>query len=95
MSERNPELLIADIKEAMEKAERYVDNLSFDEFLADEKTIDAVVRNFEIIGEAASRLPVSFKHDQSIDTLEGPDRFSQCIDPRILWCGFEIGLANY
>lgn len=40
--------------------------MSFDEFLSDPKTIDAVIRNFEIIGEAANRLPESFK-DQHTD----------------------------
>ena len=38
-----------------------VHDLSYDDFIADNKTIDAVVRNFEIIGEAASRLPDEFK----------------------------------
>jgi uncharacterized protein with HEPN domain len=35
--------------------------MTFDEFLADPKTIDAVIRNFEINGEAANRLPELFK----------------------------------
>jgi uncharacterized protein with HEPN domain len=35
--------------------------MSFEEFLKDSKTIDAVIRNFEIIGEAANRLPEAFK----------------------------------
>lgn len=35
--------------------------MSFDDFTADDKTIDAVVRNFEIIGEAANRVPEDFK----------------------------------
>ena len=35
--------------------------ISFEEFVEDSKTIDAVVRNFEIIGEAANRLPEEFK----------------------------------
>jgi uncharacterized protein with HEPN domain len=35
--------------------------MTFDEFLCDGKTIDAVIRNFEIIGEAANRLPEEFK----------------------------------
>src|SRR6185369_3835384 len=39
----------------------YTHGLSFDEFMADEKTIDAVIRNFEIIGEAANRLPDEIK----------------------------------
>ena len=30
-------------------------------FIADDKTVDAVVRNFEIIGEAANRVPDDFK----------------------------------
>ena len=35
--------------------------MSFDAFSKDRKTIDAVVRNLEIIGEAANRLPEDFK----------------------------------
>ena len=37
--------------------------MSFDDFIHDDKTIDAVVRNFEIIGEAANRIPEDFKSD--------------------------------
>jgi uncharacterized protein with HEPN domain len=35
--------------------------MTFEEFAKDSKTIDAVIRNFEIIGEAANRLPEDFK----------------------------------
>ena len=35
----------------------YTNGLSYEQFLADSKTVDAVIRNFEIIGEAANRLP--------------------------------------
>jgi uncharacterized protein with HEPN domain len=38
---------------AAERIERYVAGLSFEAFCDDEKTIDAVIRNFEILGEAA------------------------------------------
>ncbi len=42
--------------------------MSFEEFLKDSKTIDAVIRNFEIIGEAANRLPDELKEEYpSID----------------------------
>jgi uncharacterized protein with HEPN domain len=34
----------------------YTDGMSFEDFLADERTLDAVVRNLEIIGEAAKYL---------------------------------------
>lgn len=70
MSRRAAELLLDDIWEALEKIERYTTGLSLDGFIADEKTTDAVVRNLEIIGEAASRLPDEFKR-QCID-IEWP-----------------------
>ena len=35
--------------------------MTFDDFISDNKTIDAVMRNFEIIGEAANRIPEDFK----------------------------------
>lgn len=35
--------------------------MSFENFIADDKTIDAVVRNFEIIGEAANRVSEDFR----------------------------------
>ncbi len=61
MSKRDPNLLIEDIIESAEKILTYTSGLSFDQFTSDNKTIDAVVRNFEIIGEAANRLPNEFK----------------------------------
>ena len=41
------------IVEAIERIHRYVEDISEVGFLEDEKTQDAVVRNFEIIGEAS------------------------------------------
>jgi uncharacterized protein with HEPN domain len=61
MSKRQPSLLLEDIIDSGHKILTYTANLSFEEFIADSKTIDAVVRNFEIIGEAANRLPEEFK----------------------------------
>jgi len=61
MSRRNPELLLADILEAIGKIEGYIADLNREAFANDEKTVDAVVRNLEVIGEAANRLPDDFK----------------------------------
>ena len=61
MSNRSSTLLVQDILESAEKIKRYTDGLSFEEFTLDEKTTDAVARNFEIIGEATNRLPLEFK----------------------------------
>jgi len=65
MSKRNAKLLIEDILESCYKIMDYTRDISFEEFVADSKTIDAVVRNFEIIGEAANRLPEEFKDSYS------------------------------
>jgi len=68
MSKRNPELLVEDILDSCHKIMDYTKDISFEEFVSDSKTIDAVVRNFEIIGEAANRLPEEFKDlHQNID----------------------------
>ena len=61
MSNRTPILLIEDIIDSGNKILDYTNNLSFDDFINDSKTIDAVIRNFEIIGEAANRLPDNYK----------------------------------
>ena len=61
MFKRETALLLEDILEAGNKILSYTAAMSFDDFIADNKTIDAVVRNFEIIGEAANRVPEDFK----------------------------------
>ncbi|MBT8366388.1 MAG: DUF86 domain-containing protein [Deltaproteobacteria bacterium] len=65
MSKRPLELLIEDIWESIEKIERYTEGMTQDNFVSDEKTTDAVVRNLEIIGEAAGRLPEDFTDQHS------------------------------
>jgi uncharacterized protein with HEPN domain len=62
MSDREILLLLEDINEAAGKILSYTKGMTFDNFLQDNKTIDAVVRNFEIIGEAANRVPDDFKY---------------------------------
>ena len=57
MSKRNWRLFIEDILESMGLIENYVEGMEFDDFRYDRKTIDAMVRNYEIIGEAARNTP--------------------------------------
>lgn len=66
MSKRIPQLLISDILESCDKILQYTQSMSFEDFLRGAKTIDAVIRNFEIIGEAANRLPEDFKDQYSL-----------------------------
>lgn len=55
--DREFEDYLQDILDAMEKAQRFVENLSYEEFTGDDKTVFAVVRALEIIGEATKNIP--------------------------------------
>lgn len=68
MSKRNPSLLIEDILESANRIILFTNDMTFEDFESDIKTIDAVVRNFEIIGEASNRLPDNFRElNETID----------------------------
>jgi uncharacterized protein with HEPN domain len=53
---RKDELFLNDIRRACDKILRFISGIGKEQFLADEKTYDAVLRNLEIIGEAAKHL---------------------------------------
>ena len=53
---RKWELRIRDILASIERIMVYTRDLDFENFKSDSKTVDAVVRNFEIIGEAATHM---------------------------------------
>ena len=61
MSKRDTLLLLEDMFQSAQKIKRYTKDLDFHRFLLDDKTMDAVVRNFEIIGEAANRIDQDFR----------------------------------
>jgi len=74
------------------RIDEYLMEKTFEEFSKDNKTIDAVVRNFAVIGEATKNVPASVKRkhpeiawkrmsgmrDKVIHEYFG-------VDPRILW----------
>ncbi len=64
MSPRLWEHRITDIVEAIKKIQTYVKGMDFEVFQSDPKTIDAVIRNFIVIGEAARSMPkeITDKH---------------------------------
>ena len=62
---RNVILFIQDILEAIGNIEEFTQNMGFEEFIADKKTRDAVVRNLEVIGEAAKNIPDEIKQEYS------------------------------
>jgi len=65
MSKRPVDLLLDDICQAIDRIEQYSKGMSLDVFSKDQKSIDAVARNLEIIGEATNRLPDDFKASHS------------------------------
>jgi uncharacterized protein with HEPN domain len=53
---RDYKLYLKDILDAVESIETFVEGMDFEEFEKDDKTSSAVVRKFEIIGEAAKNI---------------------------------------
>lgn len=60
MSEKSPKIYLEDVLTSISRIEEYTKELSFESFKNDQKTIDAVVRNLEVIGEAAKKIPEDF-----------------------------------
>jgi uncharacterized protein with HEPN domain len=56
-STRDWRLYADDIIESCGKIRRFIAGMTFETFVADERTRDAVIRNIEVIGEAAKNLP--------------------------------------
>ena len=61
MSKRSYVDYIRDIADELERIEEFVKGLSFDDFVKDIKTVYAVIRCFEIIGEAVKNIPDEIK----------------------------------
>ncbi len=59
MPKRDLRLFVSDIKESIEAIFSYIDAMSYEIFIQDRKTYSAVIREFEIIGEATKHLPES------------------------------------
>ena len=57
MRPRQWKLYVEDILAAIAKIERYTQGMDLDQFRASDITVDAVVRNFTVIGEAARQIP--------------------------------------
>ena len=58
---REYKLYLEDILTSISKIKNYAGDSSYEALLADEMRLDAIVRNFEIIGEAASNIPAEIR----------------------------------
>jgi len=54
---RDYRLFLKDMVDAMDAIERFVEGMELEDFIEDDKTQSAVIRKFEIIGEAAKHIP--------------------------------------
>lgn len=57
MQHRNWKLRIDDMLEAIQRIQQYTQGVTLAAFRSDQKTVDAVIRNFEVLGEAARFVP--------------------------------------
>lgn len=55
---------IQDILDSIQDIENFIQGMSFDDFKSDRKTINAVVRSIEIIGEASKKIPKRLRDTQ-------------------------------
>lgn len=98
---RDYRLFIKDITTAMESIERFVGDMTLEELKADEKTSSAVIRKFEIIGEAAKHIPpkIRDKHkDIQWKSMAGMrDRLIHAyfgIDYNLVWSAIKTEIPN-
>ncbi len=62
---RDYKLFLRDTIEAMESIEDFLGDMTLNEFKKDDKTSSAIIRKFEIIGEATRNLPENLKNNHT------------------------------
>ncbi len=53
---------LADILGSITEAEEFVSGMSYESFAADKKTVNAVIRSLEVLGEATKHIPATFRN---------------------------------
>jgi uncharacterized protein with HEPN domain len=62
---RDPRVYVDDILEAIRRIKAYTEAMDFVAFAKNPMAIDAVIRNLEVIGEAAGRIPEELRAGSS------------------------------
>ena len=105
---RNIKLFLEDILKSINNINEYTQGMGYEKFKSDRKTVDAVVRNLEIIGEATKNIPDKIKKKYPEVDWKGAagmrDKLSHeyfGVDEKILWKtvkgdipAFEIQIKN-
>jgi len=61
MRKRDYRDYLKDIIDSIEDTKSFTENMTFEDFAKDRKTINAVIRSIEVIGEAAKKIPKSIR----------------------------------
>lgn len=65
MMKREYKDFIKDIIDSIQDIEQFIGVMSYDDFIRDKKTLNAVIRSIEIMGEAAKSIPASIQEKNS------------------------------
>lgn len=87
---RNYLLYLEDILESANKIQKYAGNLSFEDLTKDRMRVDAIVRNFEIIGEASSNVPEEIKDKYSFVEWKRISNFRNVLVHEYFMVDYEI-----
>jgi len=63
MKDRDLRDYINDLIEACEDILSFTEGMSYSDFVGDKRTVNAVVRSLEVIGEATKKLPTAFRNN--------------------------------
>lgn len=63
--DKSPTVFLLHIRDSIHQIEEYVSGFTYEQFVEDKKTQDAVIRQLEVIGEATSNLQETFKKKNS------------------------------
>lgn len=98
---RNYRLFIEDILESMNKIEEYIKDITYEEFKSSNIIFDAVIRNLEVIGEAAKNVPDDIKDQYEIVPWQRMAGLRNIliheyfgIDKQIIWTIVSVNLPN-
>lgn len=85
-------IFLLDILDCISAIDTFLVDFDFEMFVKDRKTVDAVVRNIEVIGEAANNLTLEFRTDnpqiawrKMIDTRNRIVHGYASVDLEIIW----------
>ena len=98
---RDYQLFLKDIIAAMESIEEFIGDMTLEELKADEKTSSAVIRKFEIVGEASKHIPLKIRDkykDIKWKSMAGMrDRLIHAyfgIDYNLVWSAIKTEIPN-